>query len=1279
MTPALAHAWRAWTRSPGVTLLAVLAFAIGLGSATAIFTVVSGVMLRPLPYADGDRYTILFGARLDEPGRFQTMSVADAAEYRQRTTSFDVYGWFRTGNFTIVAGGEPQFLPGAQATPELVRGLGVAPMLGRWFDDENAVVLSYALWRRLGADPDIVGTAITLNDRRVTVSGVMPVHFKFPIALLAERPSEVWTALPPPAADDRARQGVHVVYARRKPGVSFEQAEADVKRVAAQIVENDPGSRANYTGALLELRQDAFGVFGPLRKVLLTLLAAAGVLVLIACANVATLLLARAVARARETAIHVALGVSRRQLALRYFLEAGGLSLAGAAAGMALSVVLVRAIVTAGPGFLPGTDDLPVDWRVLLFGSGIAGLASVLASLAPLWQATRIAPNAVLTSGVRASAGAGVRRLSHGLVVVEIGLAFALLTVASILIAHLQGLGRVSPGFDPDDLLTLDVRLPPGIAQTAAHAPHARRVIEAIRALPDVTAAAFSIQLPLDGCCVGGTLLAEGAPAADTGSVGYMFSTPGYLDTMRIPLRAGRFLNEADLAIDSDDDNAVLPVVINETAGRRYWAGRDPVGAFGRLNQSGTRFQVVGVAADVLNAGLNSGAMPEVYIPWTVFNFNPLAIAIRSPSPPERLVPAVRRAIREIDPRLGVLDVRPMTDVVYDSLQLERITSLVMVFFAIAAVVMATLGIYGVVAYAVRQRTMEMGTRMALGAVSRNLVALIVGGGLKMTASGIGLGAVALVGAVWLLGQTLGVREIGWLPYLSSTVLVGLVTTAASYAPAWRASLLSPMVALRDERTSALGAAAGHVRRSLSQVREAVLTRADESPVSSALLADFVTAARGASSHAEALHDVLAIVCSKMGVPSAMLLERRGDGFFPLVTLGVFQAAAQPLAGDGFLAHRLAAYPQPLPFVPGELEALASWAADHRPERHAEIRWLATTAVRLAAPLRTRTETTGMLLLGPPGARDTYGPAEKQMLRICADQFALMIENGHLTDRMVEQETVRRDLALAAEVQKRLLPAEPPEGPFADFEAVTLPARRIGGDYYDFVDIGEHAVGVAIADVSGKGIAAALIMAVVQASLRIVTSDRGIGPAALAARLNDFLYRSTPASKYATFFYAEVESHSRQLRYVNAGHNPPYLFRSARVESAGAAPALRQTGGTGTGAGVVDANVAGAPAVAIEELSTGGMVVGMFPGAEYEEGVVALHPGDVFVAFTDGVPEAHNPQAEEFGEQRLKDVVLAVVDRPAAEISARISAALTDWIQDAEQYDDLTFVVMKVT
>jgi predicted permease len=1283
---AFSQAWASWKTAPGVALLAVVAFAVGIGSATAIFTVINGVMLQPLPYPGSERFVAIWGARTTEPNTSYSHSVPDLQDYEQQTTSFDVFGWFRGGRFNLTAPGEPQFVQGVAVTPALARQLG-PPMLGQWFPDDTSAVISSTLWRRLGGGRDVIGSAVTLDGVRYTVSGVMPPAFRLPVVMVfvSRGETEVWIPLDPSPPDPNPGSGIYSAYARRKPGVSLAQAQADVRRVAANITEKDPDRHQFYTANVVDLREST----APgLRNTLLILLGGAGLLLLIACANVATLLLARAVVRARETAIRVALGASRRQLALRYFAEGALVSIAGAAAGVGMSAILVRYILAAASEFVPRVDAIGIDWKVLGFSVAVAAATGVLAGLAPLWQAVRTQPNAVLSEGVRASAGAPARRVSKAFVVAEIALAFTLLTTSAILVVHLRNVSRVSPGFDPNGLVTFEL-VPPRRVASEATSPAARRaaqaqleearraeqarLLDALRQTTGVTGAAFANQLPPGPICGGSAIFLEGRPAgAAAERVCLMVTTLDFFPTMGIPLRIGRLLNEADyqreaalraLELEDPDKEREEPVriLINEAAARAYWADRHPIGANARFSGTGgARLEIVGVVADVRNFGLKNPVFPAIYLP-TLAGINTTNVVVRSDLPADQTIAGVRRAIGQTEPAAVVENVRTMNDVILDTLQLERLSSLVMTFFGLAALLMATLGIYGVMSYFVRQRTVELGTRMALGAVSRDLVALVLGGGLKLSLAGVAAGSIALVGGVWLLARYLGVADVGWLPFAASTAVVGLVATAAASVPALRTTLISPMVAMREQPPSVWRWAVQRMTHAARDIRHAVGGDASGSDVSPAdVLTAFVDAARGADSYVGALRAGLASVCDELHVESAALLERR-DGSTPadreyrcLVAAGALEPAAPVVAADGFLITRLRAYPLPLPFAPNELDALATWAAAHRPERFDEIRALAAAGVRLAVPLRTRREILGVLLLGERSSGTSFSAHEKQLLRTAADQFALMIENARLTDRVVEQETLRRDIALASDVQRRLLPDAPPQVDSVDFAAASVPARRIGGDYYDFVELRDNAIGIALADVSGKGVAAALIMSVVQASLRIISSEGGVLPPRLVARMNQFVYRSTPASKYATFFYAQLDESRRHLRYVNAGHNAPYLLRASRRTEAGSEP------------------------LAIEELTVGGTVVGMFPETEYEEATVELCPGDVLLVFTDGVPEAHNPDNEEFGEERLQELLRATAHLPADDISARISAEMKDWIRDAEQYDDLTFIVMKV-
>ncbi len=1252
MLSALSQAWASWRTAPGIAVLAVIAFAIGIGSATAIFTVVSGVMLRPVPYPHGERFVAVYGASTTDPSTFYSLSIPDLQQYQEQATAFDVFGWFRTGRYNLTAPGEPQFVPGAAVTPSLARELG-PPVLGQWFTDDSGAVISTSLWQRLGGRRDIIGSAITMDDRRYTVTGVMPASFQMPIAgtAMTAGETEAWISLDPKPSNPNPGSRAYFAYARRKPGVSLDQALADAKRVAANIARADPPGHPFFTARVSALRQSTLT---NLEATLMSLLAGAGLLLLIACANVATLLLARSVVRARETAIRVALGASRGQLALRYFAEGALVSVAGAAAGVALSAIFVRQIVVVASEFVPRAGDITIDWRVLGFSVAIAIGTGVLAGLAPLWQALRTPPHAVLTEGVRASSAAPARRLSKAFVIAQIALAFALLTSSAILVVHLRNLGHVSLGFDSNNLLTFEVTLPRTGTPDGRRAEQAR-LLEGLRQTPRVTNAAFVNSLPIGPGCFGTSINLDGEPpGTPVHRVCIVLATPDFIATMRIPLRAGRVLTTSD-----DDRKDLLPMMVNEAAVRALWRGRNPIGARGRFSgANGDRFEVIGVMGDVRNNGLNKSPEPQVYFSANVMASNQMTAIVRSDVPTDQLIASMRRSLRKINPTLALNDFATMSAVVGGTLQLERLSSIVMTFFGLAALLMATLGIYGVMSYFVRQRTVELGTRMALGAVNRDLVALVLGGGLRLSFAGMALGAVALAGSVWVLARALDIADISWVPILSSTAVVALVATAAASVPAWRTTLLSPMVAMREQPPSVWRWARQRMQHTVREIRHAVGADVRVPDVSAGdVLTAFVDAARSADSYSEVLHAVLAGVCEGLRIDTAALLDRR-DGspahYRSIVAVGRLEVAAPVIAADGFLITRLQRYRSSLPFAPNELAALADWAAEHRTDRLEEIRALAVAGVRLAVPLRTRNEILGVLLLGEGPHRSEFSAHEKQVLDVAADQFALMIENARLTDRVVEQETLRRDIALASDVQRRLLPEAPPRAAHADFAAASVPARRVGGDYYDFIELPAGGIGIALADVSGKGVAAALIMSVVQASLRIISSEGDVPLPRLVARMNQFVYRSTPGSKYATFFYAQLDESCRQLRYVNAGHNPPFLLRAGRQSTAD--PALAE----------------------IDELSVGGTVVGMFPEMDYDEATIELRQGDVLLVFTDGVPEAHDSENEEFGEERLQQLLRQVAHLTAGEISATISAEMKRWIGKAEQYDDLTFIVMKV-
>src|SRR5262245_29244328 len=397
------------------------------------------------------------------------MSVPELQDYERQSTSFDVFGWFVAGQFHLTAPGEPQFVPGAAVTSALARQLG-PPILGQWFADDSSAVISTALWQRLGGGRDIIGSVMTLDQRQYTISGVMPPMFQMPLAgtAMTRGDTSVWIPFVQSPTDANRNSRRYFAYARRKSGVSLQQADADAKRIAAVIAASDPARYRSYTAGVAGLRDTMIAIVGGrVRAPLMILLGGAGLLLLIACANVATLLLARSVVRARETAIRVALGAPRRQLALHYFAEGALVSAAGAVAGVGLSAILLRRILAFASAFIPRVDDVTIDWRVAGFSVAVALATGVVAGLAPLWQAFRTAPNAVLVEGVRASAAAPARRLSKAFVVAEIALAFTLLTTSAILVVHLRNLSRVPLGFDTDGLVTFELTLPRRAATSA--------------------------------------------------------------------------------------------------------------------------------------------------------------------------------------------------------------------------------------------------------------------------------------------------------------------------------------------------------------------------------------------------------------------------------------------------------------------------------------------------------------------------------------------------------------------------------------------------------------------------------------------------------------------------------------------------------------------------------------------------------------------------------------------------------------------------------------------
>jgi predicted permease len=1253
MALSFAHGWRSWKRARGVAVLVVIALTLGIGSVTTVYTVVDSLFLKPIPYAQGERFVTLLGADRSDPGSFAGLSLRDAAEYEKKLRSFDVLGCMQVEDFNLTSPGAPQHLRGADVSPALANGTGVAPRYGQWFHKvkDTSAVLSYRLWTRLGGDPNLIGKAITLNGKLYTVTGIMPEGFNLPFAgPSGEGQMDLWLPLDPEVKDQNA--GMNFCYARLRPGITLAQADAEAKGVAAELVRLAPESRQNYSARVDNLHDV---INREIRPAVILLFGAAGLLLLITCANVAGLLLSQSLARERETAVRLALGARVPQLARQYFLEGLLVSIPGALGGLALSTLLLRILVAYTAENSARAARIGLDWRGFAFAISAALLTAALTSLAPIWQATRTMPNDALGEGVRSSAGGRSRYLSRSLVVAEVSLAFVLLALSTVLVAELYHLTRVSPGFDPYHALTFELTISNDTPLAKNNrAAYQRNLVQALESVPGVEAAGYTSQLPLAGCCFSTAIYADGAaPSINRGErVAFLPVNPDYLRTMRIPLRSGRFLSAHDTS------EKPLMAVVNQAAASHYWPTESAVGRTGRLgNPKGDPFQVVGVIGNTKNNGLDNDPVPEIYLSGDVVAWNPLRFVVRSTLSPAALTVAVRNAIQTVNPAQPIHDVHTMTEIVSESMGLKRAASYVMTFFGISALLMAAIGAYGVVSYSVRQRTVEFGTRMALGASGRDLLALVLGSGMRMAAYGIAIGGAASIAVTWYFVQQFEIsvaggsgrlQNPGVLPFLVSTVVVAMVSLASSWFPAWSATLVSPMSAIRNQ-TEPLWVSVRHRARSFFQELAEGRTAQTALAPEGSLMTELIDASRRAGSFRDALHVALESLCSSAGASSGLLLESGPVGQYKVAAaFPKDSAAACAIPQNGLLLNRLRFYNSVLPISEGDLDAWGRWAAQHRPESVAEIEALRLAQVRLAVPLRTNKEVLGVLLLGPPSRDEGYSAADRVLIRGCADHFALMLENGRLTNRMVEQEKIRRDVALAAEVQRRLLAEQSLDTPAASLAALNLPARSVGGDYYDFLNLDGNRIGIALADVAGKGVPAALIMSVVQATLRVISSEPDVKLPQLAARMNHFLYRSTGSNSYATFFYAEFDARTRELRYVNAGHNPPYVLR------------------------------VGGDTPSVEELPAGGTVIGLFPKADYEESSVVLKSGDLLAVFTDGVPEALDPKDEEFGEERLKALLGQIVHLPVEDISARLAQEMRNWIQDAAQYDDLTFLLLKV-
>jgi putative ABC transport system permease protein len=809
-------AFRTLRKSPGFTVVAVLALAIGIGGNTAIFSLVDSVRAHALPYSEPDRLVQLWGnvlrARLERRGT----SYPDYSDWRKLSTSFVDVAAVDQQSVTLTGVDETERISSEYVAAPYFSILGATPARGRTFSDAEDVVgqpsyvtvLSDGLWRRrFGADPQIVGRTISLTGQSYTVIGVMRPDFKG----ITDR-AELWVPFavyaPPTVMAERGNRGFAPI-ARLKPGVTVAAAQSEMDGIAKQLEQAYPATNEKRGVEVSPLDVE---LVGALRPALLTLMTAVAFVLLIACANVANLLIARSETRRREIAVRTALGAGRGRLMRQLITESCVLTGLGAIAGLAFAQGAVALLVAQSPVTFPSFVTPGLDARVAAFTVAVSLTCGILVGLAPGLQARSIDLNSALKETARGSDGRRSQRLRNALVVAELAMAVVLLVGAGLMIRSVRNLIALDPGFEPDHVLAMRVSIPRANVPTPAPTPPGtaappaqpvilgRALLDRVRTVPGVAAVALSTDLPLDGG--GGAVFyaAEGMPPVNAQNVPRAYFhrvSPEFFATLRIPIVAGRTFEESELTATSP------ALIVSERVTKRFWPGQEPIGKrvkFGQLTSQNPWLTIVGVVGEVKYRGLpdNPTADPDVYLPFADRNAQ-ISLAVRTSVPPSTLVAPIRALIRSVDPSIPVYATATMGELIASQTSRSRFTMWLMGVFAAIALALAVIGIYGVMSYLVSQRTREIGIRLALGARGADILRLVVGNGARLIAIGIGIGVAAAVALQRLVSTLLfGVTAADGAAVVAIGILA-VVALIACYLPALRATRVDPLRALRYE------------------------------------------------------------------------------------------------------------------------------------------------------------------------------------------------------------------------------------------------------------------------------------------------------------------------------------------------------------------------------------------------------------------------------------------------------------------------------------------------